>query len=144
MSKSNVIVDAGELSSYVPRHVRLSIPPNCEPSFDSFYDSVESIPIVDEKKRVVASSNRHVLVPAKDFIGKFKSSDFDISMLQAAGVPLDIVNMSVPASVSVEQIERVVTRLGSLEEYAKQVSSKRSEFESFFVSPSVSENVENL
>lgn len=121
-----------ELSSYVPRHIRLGIPSNVEPVFVGFHDVVETIPVLDENKRVASTFDSHKLVEPKDTIGKFKASDFDIDMLQGAGVPLDIVNINPSSSRTLGDIAVAVSKLQNLEEYASVVKKQQDELNQFF------------
>lgn len=128
MPKSSIVE---ELASYVPRHIRLGLPVGVEPCFVQKHDVVEEVPILNDEKRIVSSVSKHVLYDPKDTIGKFKASDFDIDMLQAAGVPLSIVNLRTPG-ITMNQIVNNLSQIENLEEVVSKVQAQNAERESWF------------
>lgn len=132
MSKEKIENFVGELDSYVPRAVRLGLPRSVDPSFVCMDEVSEEVPLLDELKRPCGSIKKFRRVKSVDSIGKFKASDFDIDMLQAAGVPLSVVNINQPSSRSLEEIDNAVARLGSLEEVARKLDEQNAERDSWF------------
>lgn len=132
MSKEKIENFVGELDSYIPRALRLGLPKSVDPSFVCMDEVSEEVPLLDDLKRPCGSLRKFRKVKSVDSIGKFKASDFDIDMLQAAGVPLSVVNINQPSSRSMEEIDNAITRLGSLEEVARKLDEQNAERDSWF------------
>lgn len=126
-------LEKNECQAYVPRFLRFGAPSKaCLPSFESMHDVQEAVPVLDENNKTIGTITKHILIPPKETIGKFKASDFDIAVLQSAGVPLSVVNINPSRSLTYAEIERAIDKVGSLEQLAKEADRLAEERKSWF------------
>lgn len=100
-------------SEYVPRHARFEAQPQVNPVYTR--EITENVPLLSEEGEVVATSQRVVVVPCSECIGKYKESDFRVKNLVDAGVPLSKVQITSPAESVQDFIDYVSGRIDDIQ-----------------------------
>lgn len=117
---------------YIPRHIRLGTANVAPISFDVVHEVQERVPILDENGNVVSFQVTHRSVPASEVLGRFEVSEFDLGTQIENGVDLKAININRSHARSIQEIEQIVSKLGSLEAYAKKVDAQNAEFDSLY------------
>lgn len=118
------------IKKYLPRHMRLGR--SCElPTIEAFQDVVESVPVVDGSGSVVFSKSVVKSVPADEVMRKYRLSQFRLSALVKAGVPLKVVNVNSSNVATIEQLKNVCDSIESANSYVEKVMAQRKERESW-------------
>lgn len=118
------------IKKYVPRHFRLGR--SCElPTIKAFQDVVESVPVVDDSGSVVYSKTVVKSVPADEVMRKYRISQFRLSALVKAGVPLKVVNVNSSNVATIEHLKNVCDSIESANSYVEKVLAQRKERESW-------------
>lgn len=131
-------------SEYVPRHARFEALET--KTAENFREITEDIPLLSDSGEVVATSQRVVKVPSKDIIGKYKESDFKISNLVAAGVPLSQVSLVTPTESAQDFIDFVAGRVDDISHLMVSSSHRQTQTQTEPVpnpSNSVPQSIEN-
>lgn len=120
-----------ELEKYVPRHLRLGV---CVKDQDvvGFHEEKREIPIIDDNGNVVEIRYEIVRVPAVEAMAKYKVSDFRLSALQKAGVPLKMVNINRSSAFTINELEKICQNLDNSEQFVNKVLQQRAEAQNWF------------
>lgn len=123
-----------ELDKYVPRHLRLGVCVKEKEleNVQSFQEEKREIPIIDEHGNVVEIRYEIVRVPAVDAMAKYKLSDFRLSALQKAGVPLKMVNINRSNAFTINELEQICQNLDNSEQFVNRVLQQRAEAQNWF------------
>ena len=119
------------IKDYIPRHLRLGLSADV-PVLEAYQDIVESVPVIDDDGSVVTSHTLVKRINAHEVMSKYNVSQFRLSALVKAGVPLKMVNINSSTVASIEQLKNVVERLDNADLYVQRVLDERKERESWF------------
>lgn len=131
-----------QIKNYVPRHIRLGLSLSEEVPFESYQDVIENVPVVDDSGSVVFSKQILKSVPSGEVMKKYKVSNFRLSALIKAGVPLKVVNVNSSNSATIEQLVSVCKSIDSADSYVNRVLEQKKERESWFSIPDDSAKIE--
>lgn len=125
-----------EIEKYVPRHLRLGV---CVKQQDlenvsNFHEEKREIPIIDDNGNVVEVRYEIVRISAVDSMAKYKLSDFRLSALQKAGVPLKMVNINRSNSFTINELEQICQNLDNSEQFVNKILQQRAEAQNWFKS----------
>lgn len=118
------------LDSYVPRHIRLGV--SCSvPDVQSYQDVVVDVPVVDNG--ILVQTYKSVKsVSASEVMSKYKVSQFRLSALLQAGVPLKVININHSDQFTVDQLESICMKLENAEAYVNRIQQQHDERNSWF------------
>lgn len=133
------------LSSYVPRHMRLGVCVDT-PVIHGFTTVIESVPILDNCGKVVSTDYFRKTVPVTDIQSQFKLSQFRLTSLIEAGVPLNVVNLNNSRSFTIDQLDRICQSIDGADKFVEQCLKQEEERKSWFkdFEESASDGVSNV
>lgn len=120
-----------KLKDYVPRHLRLGSVVT-EEKVEAFHEQKREIPIIDDNGHVVEVRYEIVKVPAAESMAKYKLSDFRLSAMVSAGVPLKMVNINRSNSFTINELEQICQNLDNSEQFVNKVLQQRAEAQNWF------------
>lgn len=128
------------LNSYVPRHLRLGLCASV-PSIDCSIEVREPINIVGDSSELVQSRSVLRSFPADEYMSKYRLSQFRLTNLIEAGVPLKVVNINNSNSLTIERLNDICKTLDNAETFVCRSLEQQKEKESWFKLLDSDENV---
>lgn len=108
--------------NYVPRHAQFEPLPIVHPA--GFREISENVPVLADDGSVISTYQRIKQVPLKDCINKYKDSDFKLSNLLSAGVPLSEISIVESNERQLDFANYLAGKIDSIQPLIKNVPSQ--------------------
>lgn len=122
---------------YIPRHAQFEPLVIVHPA--GTRELSENVPVVDEEGSVINTYQRIKEVPLKDVINKYKDSDFKLSNLLSAGVPLSEISIVESSEKQLDFVNYLAGKIDSIQPLIKELSQS----DNVVVNESVTPNNDN-
>lgn len=108
---------------YIPRHAQFEPLTIVRPA--GTREISENVPVLDEDGSVISTFHRIKEVPLKDVINKYKDSDFKLSNLLSAGVPLSEISIVDSNEKQLDFVNYLAGKIDSIQPLIKEINSNQ-------------------